>query len=381
MLTPTPITTTLHTTTPEGLRALAEPWDALADDGSCAQPFFQHYWVSAFAHSCAPHYPITVALGRDSDGALTCILPLMQTRRCFGNLPARTLHSLSGIHSCRFDLVHRSNPPTTLARSIWNALKEAPDWNVIEALDVPPDGAFREILACAAADGFPTGTWPTRRSPYLPLPSPGRDPLENSPRSFKSFRARLRRKLHNLEKEGTVTFELHTTDFSAALQEFFALEAAGWKGARGSAIALHQNLVQFYSTVAAAASQRGHLRLYGLRLNQQLVAMQFGVAMQGQYYAPKVAYDERFARFSPGQLLVRHCLEQLTGEGFTGYDFLGPRATWKTVWTDQVREHHTCYIFRPNLTGRSLHTLTMRAAKAAQRVRHRIWGDPQEIQQ
>ncbi len=47
----------------------------------------------------------------------------------------------------------------------------------------------------------------------------------------------LRRQRHRLEDAGALSFSVATTphEVAAALEEFLALEASGWKGARGTA--------------------------------------------------------------------------------------------------------------------------------------------------
>gem|GEM_PF-6171486 len=234
--------------------------------------------------------------------------------------------------------------------------------------------------ACyGASPGFLTGTWPTRKSPYLPLPQGGSDPFMNCPAHFKSFRSRLKGKLKRLEQCGAVTFRSYTTDYQDALTQFFALESSGWKGSTGSSIALNLTLIRFYSLIAEECARRGTLRIYSLLLDSKPIAMHFGLLMSGGYYAPKVAYDERFAKFSPGQLLVKHVISDLCQHGATRYDFLGPRAVWKSVWTDHVREHQNCYIFKPTFKGRCLYALSIRGGSLVRRCRHRLRGDPQEI--
>jgi CelD/BcsL family acetyltransferase involved in cellulose biosynthesis len=125
--------------------------------------------------------------------------------------------------------------------------------------------------------------------------------------------------------------------------------------------------------------QRQSLRYYVLNVDGRTIAMHLGILMNGTYYSPKVAYDESYAAFSPGQLLNQFVIKDLTLNGVHTFDFLGPRALWKCVWASEVREHSTCYIFRPSFKGRVLHALTMRGAASMRRLRNRIKGDPQDV--
>jgi CelD/BcsL family acetyltransferase involved in cellulose biosynthesis len=373
----------VETLTAKRLQELAGPWSTLTKNGPCAEPFFQQYWLQAFAATNVPESSLAVVVGSDGS-TIRGLLPLQRTNRFFGSLPARGLRSLSAIHSCRYDLIHNEEDPAPLAAVVWRALRETPGWQVLEALDVPEDGSYRHIVDSAQADGFVTGVWPTRRSPFLVLPESAQGALPqaaltNCPREHKSYRSRLGAKLRQLQREGRVEFEVCTRDHPRVLEEFMTLEASGWKGARGSAIGLNWRLVEQYRRIAAGAAESGHLRIYTLRVDKRPIAMQFGIAMGGTYYAPKVAYAEEYGRFSPGQLLVHHIIQELVRAGFQRYDFLGPRARWKSVWTDRVRQHNNYYIFRPGIRGQLLCTLSLRAGAVARALHHRLRGDPQAL--
>jgi CelD/BcsL family acetyltransferase involved in cellulose biosynthesis len=166
--------------------------------------------------------------------------------------------------------------------------------------------------------------------------------------------------------------------YQGLLERFVALESSGWKKAQGGAIALHRSTERFYADVAEYLHHSRALRFYSMRVGDKTIAMQMGYAMNGVYYSPKVAYDERYAAFSPGHLLTRFIIEDLSRNGIHTFDFLGPRALWKCVWAPHVREHSNCYVFRPSFKGRLLHSLTMRGAAYVRRIRHRLRGDPQD---
>ena len=365
------------TVSSDKIASIADEWRSLSNGGSnCTEPFLQPEWFIAYSRSFGSEQPSHLVTVRDGD-SLTGILPLISSRFFLSKIPAKTLSSLSGIHSCRFDMIHGNGDASQIADSIWSSLRERSDWDVIETHDVPADGSFMHILKHAQRDGFLTGTWSTRKSPYLSLPSGESDPFANCPSSYKSFRHRLKSKLRKLEVTGRVSFNLHTTGEQDALAQFLKLESSGWKGANRSAIASDPSRMLFYSTIFDECAERGGLRMYSLTLDSKPIAMHLGIQMNDCYYAPKVAYDENFAAFSPGQLLVKHVIADLHSSGFKKYDFLGPRAPWKSVWTEHVREHQNCYIFRPTLKGRSLYTLSMQLGKSLRHLRHRIKGDPQ----
>lgn len=372
-----PVTASVRSWDESNTSDLLGQWRALTSFGRCAEPFFQPEWFRAFHQAFAPQSnPLLVTAYHGKQ--LLGILPLVRSKRFLGRIPATTLHGLSNVHSCRFDLLHDGSRRQEVSAATWLALKKRTDWDVIEARDVPADGNFKDLLARAREDGHPIAVWPTRKMPFLPLSLNPKDPFANCPERFKGSRSRLRSKERKLQQEGPIELTLTREANQEILRHFFELEASGWKGAQGSAISLHSSRMDFYTTIAALAAEQGTLRLYSLTLGGRPIAMHFGLTMNGVYYIPKVAYDEKYKKFSPGLILAKRVIETLTNEGATRFDFLGPRMEWKCVWTSHANEHANCFIFQRSLKGRALKAAIDLGA-GIRRLKYRCKGDPQEI--
>jgi len=353
-------------------------WHSLVSSGQHAQPFYQPEWFLAFSRSFAVDRPKLLTIVTDGDRLLG-VLPLMRRGIFFGRIPARALSSLSGIHSCRFDFITEPSARSEVAAAAWRRLAEDESWDVIEAFDVPQHGSFEDIVACARDDGFLAGSWPTRRSPVLRIPPKGVDPFSNCPKRSRQFRNRLAKKLQKLGERGKVSFKVDDSSYEEGLARFLLLESSGWKGANRSAIASNVQSTGFYSSVVELLQGRRQLKLYSLCLDQKPISMHLGLMHEGIYYCPKVAYDEAFGYFAPGHLLVQHIIGDLAANGGHTFDFLGSRSLWKAVWASEVTEHRNWYIFRPNLRGKVLYSLTMRLAPRIRSLRHRMRGDPQAL--
>jgi CelD/BcsL family acetyltransferase involved in cellulose biosynthesis len=362
----------------ETLSTLAPEWEAISLDGNEGEPFFTPYWVGAFADAFERKSPLAVVTTREGR-ELRGVLPFVRRKSFFGGIPARTLQSLSGIHSCRFDLTCAPRTHARVAEASWRALRADRSWDVIEALNVPEDGTFNAVVNAASRDGFLVGKWTTLLTPVMTFPSEGGDPFVESPRRYSQVRSRLKNYHKKLEKQGAVSFEIHKNFNVNLLEKFLRMESAGWKGKHGGAIALNSKATQFYHLALSEAAKRGHLRFHTLRVGEEIVAMEIGLLMNNRYYSPKLTYDERYSNCSPGNVLNRFILETLAHEGVAKADFLGPRARHKVIWTDQIRPHAHCYIFRPTIAGRLRHAAAMKVAPAARRLKHSWYGDPQAV--
>ncbi len=118
-------------------------------------------------------------------------------------------------------------------------------------------------------------------------------------------RKELRRLSHRLAELGQVEFKvLNGKDALAGwIDEFLALESAGWKGERGSAFGNTAETSAFFRDVATGAFAQSRLDFQRLDLNGRAIAMLVNFKTPPGSWSFKIAYDERFARFSPGVLI------------------------------------------------------------------------------
>ena len=86
--------------------------------------------------------------------------------------------------------------------------------------------------------------------------------------------------------------------------EFCALEAAGWKGRRGTAIAANRNKVVFLKQAFSRLHKHNILRFWKISLDGKPVAMLFGFVVQDRAWLGKIAYDETMSQYSPGVQVI-----------------------------------------------------------------------------
>jgi CelD/BcsL family acetyltransferase involved in cellulose biosynthesis len=327
--------------------SVASEWRELCAESELA-PFHHPEWTAAYLRAFAPGAALRLLTAR-TGSRLCAVLPLME-ESTFCGLPARVLRSASNVHSSRVDLVVNNGQAIGC---VWDCLKEMDDWDVLEIRDVPMGGAAEQLLALAAADHYPVGQWETDVTPYVSLRG-ATDALQVIPSG--EFRRNLRRHMRRASEKWRV--ELCRTDSAGSdqLQQFYALEMSGWKGRQKTAIASRPATRLFYDEIAKSASALGYFSLYLLHFDGVPVAGHFGLTYGGRYYAPKVAYDERYASVGPGHLLVEAVLRDCIARGITGYDTVGPSTPWKLKWTSTTRSHAHCYVFRKSAYGKILHT-------------------------
>ncbi|MGB8397624.1 GNAT family N-acetyltransferase [Bradyrhizobium sp.] len=133
-----------------------------------------------------------------------------------------------------------------------------------------------------------------------------------------STRKKLRQDWNRLTALGAVDVINERTPAGAgqAFETFLALEQASWKGARGTALLSDPGDAAFVRKLLRelAAGQDASVAL--LRVNGEAVAAQVLMYCGATAYTWKTAFDARYAKYSPGTLLI----DRVTDELFAGPD-------------------------------------------------------------
>jgi hypothetical protein len=123
---------------------------------------------------------------------------------------------------------------------------------------------------------------PAERAGYVERAMPGKKLKE------------LRRQRRRLAEQGEVTFAPGT------LGDFLALEASGWKGRAGTAAKDHDAIRDFMQRALGALSADGNARIDTLTQGGKPLAATITLRSGSSAWFWKIAYDEAFARASPG---------------------------------------------------------------------------------
>lgn len=89
-----------------------------------------------------------------------------------------------------------------------------------------------------------------------------------------------------------------------ATERFLELEARGWKGRRGDALLAEPHLSTFTRTMTRLMAARNLCRIDALEVDGQPVAMGIVLTSRDRAFYWKTAYDEAYARHSPGKQLA-----------------------------------------------------------------------------
>lgn len=79
------------------------------------------------------------------------------------------------------------------------------------------------------------------------------------------------------------------------------------------------------------------VRLYGLRLKNQIISVIYGFEFCNRFFYYQVAHDPDYKNFSPGSVLLFLVIEDCCSRGINEFNFLQGDESYKEVWTNESR--------------------------------------------
>ena len=171
--------------------------------------------------------------------------------------------------------------------------------------EVRLDGPFAAMIGMLAESrGLPLEIVNRVERPHLESDLSGDDYLRGTLRThhFREFR-RLKRRLGDL---GALEYSVarQPEEVRLGIETFLALEAAGWKGRARTAMAVDRYRAAFVREAAHRLAENDLCRVHMLHLDGKAIASLVVFVERGVAYTWKTAYDEAYAAWSPGTLLM-----------------------------------------------------------------------------
>lgn len=297
----------------ERLDELRDDWDRLAEP--TGHPFATWEWSSSWWRHLGGERSLYVfACRRPGDEEVGAILPFYATR--VG--PLRIARFI-GDGDLRSPICAPAQRPLASAGARLAIRGGRGACPLLLAERLPSGEEWAELLGGRRLAAHP--------DPVLPLAGLSWEEFLAS--RSRNFRQQVRRRERRLVEEHGLTFRLCTDParLEADLDTLFRLHGERWgeessgvfEGARG----------EFHREFAAAAQERGWLRLWIAEIGGEPVAAWYGWRFAGSEWYYQAGRDRRFDDLSLGFVLLAHTVREACDDGIDAYRFLDGAEAYK----------------------------------------------------
>ncbi len=295
-------------------------WDALARWAAEPNPFHESWYLLPALRASDPTGKVRL-LCLEADGVLTGLLPVSRDLLYYG-------YPLPQLFGWTHPNCFLGAPlvATGFETAFWGALLDWADRTArmelfLHLAQIPLSGPLHLALARLCAEQGRELAVVQRVERAMLASDLSSDAYLDFALGGKK-RKELRRQRRRLSDEGDL--QVRRAEGEAELDEwidsFLALEKGGWKGDEGSALASSPATEGLFREALRGAARRDRLERLDLTLDGAPVAMLATFLISPGAFSFKTAFDERFARFSPGVLLQCENLALLERTGIEWAD-------------------------------------------------------------
>ena len=278
-----------------------EVWRRLAAHAAEPNVFYEPGFALAAASSLGRDVEAILVWSADLPRRLVGRFPFRVAARRYGiKLPVLTgwTHPFAPLGT---PLIDRDSAGTVVGSFLGHVATDAPLPKIVLLPLLDDSGPIAQALrATVEHSGGAHATFGRHRRAVLQPDGDTAHYVEHAigKKRVKEFK-RLRRRLAEI---GPVAFEIARSPaaVTAALQDFLALEAKGWKGGAGTALIQNPELRHFAETAVYTLARHGQAGVARLLVGSRPIACIVTLQSGGGAWCWKVAYDEGLARFSPG---------------------------------------------------------------------------------
>ena len=303
--------------TPERFASIEREWRDLTTRALAANVFMEPSIVAAAAFADGVEMHVLLAwAAKETAGPVRLVGAwAFACRRPTSLVPLTVLKSPVHPHGCLGIPVLDADIAADVLMRMLDTVVQEPDLpKLVEINSLDDAGPIAALFAdVLARRGSRHVRLEPRRRPQLVKGLAEAAPLSSSREKA------LRQKRRRLDKRGQLSCTTHQApeEIRAALEEFLALEIAGWKGKaieRGHAIRRFPANEAFFRAAIEGLATRGLAKISALRSDGKPVAMQITVQSGSTAFTWKSAYDEAQRDCAPGILMLQEVTAALLAD-------------------------------------------------------------------
>lgn len=333
---------------------LVPEWTELVEDSDQDCLFLTPEWMLAWwRHFERPGWTLHLVTVR-RNGRLLGLAPLCSRPSHLSYLAmfSVTQFLASGlVGSDYLDVILRRGEEASVQRALSGYLASIQPLLTLSHLPALSPG-FDGVKQRLEAAGWHTQTCLVETCPYIDLC--GHDWESYLDTLSASHRYNLHRRLKQLRRDGTLTFDaVEKEDHRRqALADLLRLHRLSWHG-RGGSDAMQTNQEQaFHETITQTALARGWLRLFLLKLDGRPIAGLYGFRRGPRFYFYQSGFDPAWRHRSVGLVTMGLAIQEALAEGAEEFDLLHGTESYKFHWAKHTRDLIKIRLLPPSWRGR-----------------------------
>jgi CelD/BcsL family acetyltransferase involved in cellulose biosynthesis len=349
---PSPLYTIEPITTEDGVFRLQHDWDRLSRAVQFPNVFTTYDWYQTWYRRFArregsvKRRPHVLALKRN--GAVTGISPLVLRISSHFGLVSRRLQFVSRYREWDYnDLVLGDDVAAQTEAVVEYLSRSVKEWDLVDLLDLRDIGDTNARIESALKRVGLSYRWlrEEERCPYMPIDGPWSEILS---RRSSSTRHTFQNQQSRLKRMGGDGLRMRILDDPRKepnlLERMIALEAQ--KRVHGKVsppfLGLHSGV---FASLFDTLGLKGWLCVAVMELNDRLLAWHLLFRCGGKLWGYLTAYDNEYARFSPGRMLIPAIVDYGFTHGYTEYDFLKGEESYKMRWITGFHHNYRLLIW------------------------------------
>jgi CelD/BcsL family acetyltransferase involved in cellulose biosynthesis len=274
-------------------------------ENAVSKNIFYEDWMLIPALKYLKNSPVTIVLIWDEqNGSLAGLFPL-EIRSGYRRMPMK-YYSLWRHPHCYLctPLVANSSTQEVL-NCFFDWLEKTPLGKHIFRFEqiIKDDLFYHSLMSAAKTNKLSFDQVESFDRPYFETHLDSESYIKNAI-STKHFKD-ITKKKKKLAALGELKFNVLTSNDELVdwISDFLILEKSGWKGLAETALSTHTNEQKFFESIVRTAYSRKQLIFLALTLNGRPVSMRCGFRNEKGEISFKIAFDEKYSKFSPGALL------------------------------------------------------------------------------
>ena len=335
----------------DGLQNLRQNWHNLVADQKVGGFYHLFEWYESNLAAYQDEQDF-LTIGVYSGDHLLALLPLRETKRRLFGLRIRVLEFPNTEGILHDAILAPGSSPSEIVQAIRSelSLRSGVGWEFMRLNEIPGSSLFAKRnsespipLSVIHHTGYSNIFELEQYRDFSNLLS-------------KNFRAKLRKYTNRLKKYENLSYDTVNTlpALDVAFDEFLELEASGWKSRVGQgrgAIKLNSKKTDFYRRVLISFSKLDGCHIHFIRVDGHPIAGAFTIIVNETCFLFKIAYDEKFAKLSPGNLLTKYLINYYLGDSNIRFINLISNSKWHDSWHPSKIEVVTCTVFNRSILG------------------------------